>query len=59
MKIKYILIATSIFSLSAISCVQDSDLEQHDPNTTTEANFWKTDENALEGCKRSLSSIII
>ena len=49
MKLKHILISTCILSLSAISCVRDADLEQHDPNRVTEANFWKTDADALKG----------
>lgn len=49
MKIKHILIGACVLSITAISCVREAELEQHDPNTTTEASFWKTDENALQG----------
>lgn len=51
MKYKALKYITFIFTLSIIatSCVSDEDLNQSDPNTTTAATFWKTDEDAVKG----------
>ncbi len=47
-KFKYILSAVAVLSVLH-SCVNDDDLEQHDPNVETEANFWKNDEDGVLG----------
>lgn len=46
--IKYITIICTL-TIAVSSCVSDDDLVQADPNVTTEATFWKTDEDAIKG----------
>ena len=53
---KYFYIAVASLSLS--SCVNDADLDQHDPNVNTEANFWKTDEDGLKGVNAVYAGLI-
>lgn len=53
---KYFYIALAAFSL--MSCVKEDDLDQHDPNVNTEANFWKTDEDGLKGVTAVYQSLI-
>ncbi|MGJ5640682.1 RagB/SusD family nutrient uptake outer membrane protein [Formosa sp. S-31] len=59
MKTKNIFYSLAVATaLLATGCVSDSDLNQTDPNFDVADNFWKTDEDALQGVNATYGSLI-
>jgi len=55
--LKYALVLPAL-SLMMTGCVSDADLVQVDPNLDTNASFWKTDQDALEGVNAVYGSLL-
>ncbi|MDQ8011335.1 MAG: RagB/SusD family nutrient uptake outer membrane protein [Flavobacterium nitrogenifigens] len=60
MKSKIFSYITVFLSLALVttSCVDDEDLTQLDPNNDAVDNFWKTDEDALQGVNAAYGSLL-
>lgn len=56
--VKYAIIAPAM-ALLLSGCVQEEDLQQQDPNLSTEASFWKTDDDALKGVNAAYGSLLV
>ncbi|MDY0989110.1 SusD family protein [Flavobacterium sp. ACN2] len=60
MKSKFFSYITVFLSLALVttSCVDNEDLTQLDPNNDSVDNFWKTDEDALQGVNAAYGSLL-
>ena len=60
MKTKFFSYITVFLSLALVttSCVDNEDLTQLDPNNDSVDNFWKTDEDALQGVNAAYGSLL-
>ncbi|WP_278019929.1 hypothetical protein [Flavobacterium ginsengisoli] len=60
MKSKIFSYITVFLSLALVttSCVDNEDLTQLDPNNNAVDNFWKTDEDALQGVNAAYGSLL-